>query len=210
MLAFSLGLLHAFDADHIMAVTTLSVKRPTIKHSMSFCRSWAIGHGVALLVISSVVLLIGQAIALSVSHIAEQLVGVVLIVIGLWVLGDTLCSRKQTHIQQIENNRSHEHTPHEHTRSATLVGLLHGTAGSAPLLALLPMSKLVSPWLVLSYILLFGLGVLVAMLLFGGLLSRLFQFAANRGKQVISGIRLVIALGSVAYGLFLLLQGASA
>ena len=72
-LAFGLGLLHSLDADHIMAVTTLSVKRPTIKHSVLFCRNWAIGHGFALLVISSVVLLIGQAIALSVSHIAEQL-----------------------------------------------------------------------------------------------------------------------------------------
>lgn len=216
LLAFSLGMIHALDADHIMAVSSLAGRRPGIKSSIAFCSRWAIGHGLALLVISLFVLLLGWAIPVSLSQWAEQLVGLVLILLGLWVYWDM--SRRHIHLHFHRHGKGllhahwHQHpaqerhpdSHHQHTHSATLVGVLHGTAGSAPLLALLPISQAVSPWVGIAYVVVFGMGVFIAMLLFGGVLGRLFALGAKKGTRLINLVRGVIAGGSVFYGAYLL------
>jgi high-affinity nickel permease len=77
-LAFGLGLMHALDADHIMAVSGLASARPGRRRALAFCARWAIGHGLSLLSIGAAVLLLGLAIPVSLSAHAESLVGVVL------------------------------------------------------------------------------------------------------------------------------------
>jgi len=214
-LAFSLGLIHALDADHIMAVTTLSGRQAGIKHSFGFCTRWAMGHGFALMLISLLVLVLGWGIPASLSDLAEQMVGLVLTLLGLWVLRDIFQRRIHLHFHQHDNDVVHAHwhqhaddetqdARHEHKHSATLVGVLHGIAGSAPLLALLPVSKLTSPWTGMAYVLVFGVGVFIAMLVFGGVLGRLFVFTASRGKHMINILRGLIASGSIIYGGWLL------
>lgn len=215
MLAFSLGLLHALDADHIMAVTAIAGKCPNIKSSLTFCWRWAVGHGLALMLISLLVLIFGRAIPFELSSLAEQLVGGVLIILGGWILFDMFlrrlnfnsrksgigCEAKPGYQQQ---NEPAQEVNHEHKHGATFVGMLHGTAGSSPLLALLPISKFASPWIGVAYVLLFGIGVFVAMLLVGGLLGRMFSLANNQGKQVIAIMRSLIAGCSIIYGAYLL------
>ena len=46
---FSLGFMHALDADHVMAVSSLSNKRPGLTKMLRFCAHWALGHGSILL-----------------------------------------------------------------------------------------------------------------------------------------------------------------
>lgn len=82
--------------------------------------------------------------------------------------------------------------------------MLHGTAGSAPLLALLPISKFATPWHGVAYVLLFGAGVFIAMFVFGGLLGRMLSLAIKRGSQIITVMRSLIASCSVVYGTYLL------
>ncbi len=215
VLAFSLGLVHALDADHIMAVTTLSGRNPGIKQSIGFCSRWALGHGGALMLISLLVIVLEWHIPNSLSHLAEQMVGLVLILLGLWVLRETLQRRIRLYFHRHGHNVLHAHWlqsteneiqngRHKHKHSATLVGVLHGTAGSAPLLALLPVSKLVSPWAGMAYVLVFGLGVFIAMLVFGGALGRLFFLTASYGKELINILRSFIASTSIIYGSYLL------
>ena len=54
-LGFGLGLLHALDADHIMAVSSLASTNGKDKKNWSgrsmlwFCTRWAVGHGAILL-----------------------------------------------------------------------------------------------------------------------------------------------------------------
>ena len=47
-LAFGLGMLHALDADHIIAISGLSCQKSDKKASLLFCMRWAFGHGGAL------------------------------------------------------------------------------------------------------------------------------------------------------------------
>ena len=84
-----------------------------------------------------------------------------------------------------------------------MVGALHGLAGSAAILALLPMT-LRSPLLGLAYLVLFGVGVAVAMAFVSGLLGhfagRLSRSTQSKGLQALRG---TTALGSISLGLWL-------
>lgn len=221
-LAFGLGLLHALDADHIMAVSGLAARRPSLRNSLRFCSRWAIGHGLTLLLIGGAVLLLGMAIPEQFSALAEGFIGIVLIAIGLWILWDLLHSRAHLHFHDHDNLPRHAHwhahhdhsaphslqhneDPHQHKHSAVLVGVLHGAAGSAPLLVLIPVAGLGnSPWLGMGYLALFGLGVLLAMFIFGGLLGSTFAWLDRWSTQALRLTRTGVAISAVGFGLYLL------
>jgi ABC-type nickel/cobalt efflux system permease component RcnA len=222
-LAFGLGLVHALDADHIMAVSGLSVRKPSLGYCVRFGLRWAIGHGFSLLLIGGSVLLLGMAIPESLSQFAELLVGLVLIGIGIWVIHELVSRRVHIHFHQHDGIPRHAHwhkhnehavhtihhdVSHRHEHSAVMVGMLHGTAGSAPLLALIPLANLGgSPWLGMGYVLLFGLGVLVSMLTFSGLLGVTFQWLSRWGQRTIQVLRTGVALNAIGFGSYLLYSG---
>lgn len=209
-LAFGLGMLHALDADHIMAVSGLASTRPGRRSALAFCARWAVGHGLTLLSIGGAVLLLGMAIPERLSAAAENLVGVVLVVIGAWVLWDLWRRRVHVHYHAHEGHvphahwHEHTHRAHTHGHGAVLVGVMHGTAGSAPLLALLPLGQHGTPWLGLAYLLIFGIGVLTTMLLFGGLLGALFERLSRSGDRVFRLTRALVAVSSMGFGAVLL------
>lgn len=209
MLAFGLGLLHALDADHVMAVSTLAAKRPTFRSCIRFCSHWATGHGVALVVIAASVYLFGLAIPEQLSGMAESLVGGMLIAIGGWVLWQTTRRGLRLSFHRHEPDLHHAHwhqQDHQQTRdhSAVLVGLLHGVAGSAPLLVLLPLSKMGSVTVAMGYVALFALGVIVSMVIFGGLMAQGYRQLERLGNRLVSAARIVVALSSIGLGSHLL------
>lgn len=173
MAGFSLGLLHAFDADHIMAVSTLSSQKPSLKRTLLFSAQWAIGHGGVLMLCG--VLLFGLGIQLPEAFVqfAESSVGVLLIVIGAVCFYQcykqklTLVSHqhgdvKHTHwcLDDTDHKQKNEHAP-------TFVGMLHGLAGSAPALAVVPMAGQGEFSTAMLYLVLFSIGVLLSMTVFG-------------------------------------------
>jgi hypothetical protein len=85
-----------------------------------------------------------------------------------------------------------------------MLGALHGLAGSAPIFALLPAVGQGSFALAIAYVALFGAGLMLAMLLFGGLLgqlmTRLFECFGTRG---IHGLQSLTAFGSMLVGALL-------
>lgn len=216
-MAFGLGMLHALDADHIIAVSGLSSMRSSQKadkkQSLIFCSRWALGHSAALVVIGACVMFLGMAIPEQLSHVAENLVGVVLILLGAYVLWDMHKQKAHIHFHQHDGIRDHAHwhshqktkqphkaDVHKHSHTPVFVGLLHGVAGSAPLLAILPLAQMSSPWIGISYLLLFGLGVFLSMLLFGGILGHVFSITRRWGQQFVNGIRLMVSIISIGYG----------
>ena len=218
-LAFGLGMLHALDADHIMAVSGLASTRPTFANCLRFCAKWAMGHGLTLFVIGFAVFVLGYAIPEELSRISEHMVGVLLIFIGAWVLWDIHRQRSHFHFHQHDNLPQHAHwhrhkqaqkhneKAHKHEHSAVMVGILHGAAGSAPLLAIIPLSQYSSPLYTLLYLILFALGVLVSMLIFGGVLSGIYTCLAKKGKSLILGLRFSIGCSALIMGSVLLYSG---
>lgn len=223
MLAFGLGMLHALDADHIVAISGMSCHRPGKKSSLLYCARWALGHGAVLLLIGASVMFLGMAIPQELSEYAENLVGIVLIVIGLFVLWDIRQQQLHLHFHQhdgmqnhahwhshdgqenTQKNLSHKSDRHQHSHAPVFVGVIHGTAGSAPLLVLLPLSQMSSPWTGMGYLFLFGLGVFVSMLIFGGLIGQVFSLMKRWGNNFIKFLRIGVSLISIGYGVKLLM-----
>tara|TARA_R110002167_G_scaffold184986_2_gene385532 strand:+ start:1324 stop:1704 length:381 start_codon:yes stop_codon:yes gene_type:complete len=82
------------------------------------------------------------------------------------------------HTHLIDNQHSHDnHLP-------VLVGVIHGIAGSAPLLALLPSMVDGSPMLGAAYIAVFSAGVLLSMLGFGMVLGAAQRWLQSRGNDL--------------------------
>lgn len=221
LLAFGAGLLHALDADHVMAVTAISAKQGGGKAIVRLCLNWALGHGVTLLFFGALILLLGLAIPHSLSRYAELAVAVVLIFIGLLILRDLYKSKSHIHFhrhdelnphahwhQHTQNRNLHEHNKsHEsHNHSAVIVGAIHGLAGLAPLLAILPLAQ--KPvWLGVVYLLLFCFGVFISMTIFGGLFSKVLDGLQRYGILSINVIRGMIAMISISIGMLWLTHG---
>jgi len=223
-LAFGLGLTHALDADHIMAVSSLSGSRANLRDTLRFCGRWAIGHGLTLLLIGSAVLLLGMAMPAELSLYAEVAVGWVLVGLGLYVFwslrhvqahlhyhdhdGVARHAHWHRHDQLPANDHDHQndkqqHNPHMH-HGAVMVGVLHGMAGSAPLLAILPLATQTSPWYGMAYLLMFCVGVLLAMLVFGGALGSVFSRLSRMGQTAVRLMRASVALGTITLGGYLI------
>ncbi|HED17831.1 MAG TPA: urease accessory protein [Gammaproteobacteria bacterium] len=216
-LAFGLGLTHALDADHIMAVSSLSGSRASLRDTLHFCGRWAIGHGLTLLLIGSAVLLLGMALPAELSQLAEMAVGWVLVGLGLYVFWSL--RRTQAHLHYHHHDgvarhahwHQHDHLPassddhHSHRHhGAVMVGVLHGMAGSAPLLAILPLATQSSPWYGMAYLLMFCVGVLLAMLVFGGALGSVFGWLNRKGHTAVRLVRASVALGTITLGAYLI------
>jgi ABC-type nickel/cobalt efflux system permease component RcnA len=222
-LALSLGIVHALDADHIMAVSALTSTNNNSRSSVRFCVRWAIGHGVTLIVIGCCVYLLGMAIPDQLSHYAEHAVGLVLIAIGLYLLYTLHQKRAHVHYHKHDGLPEHAHWHshhrsqsadthkeqhnngvHQHNHSALMVGVLHGAAGSAPLLVLIPLAQLENPVYGVIYLMVFSIAVLACMALFGGMLGFVYQWVSLRGSRVIKLLRITIAFGAIMAGGFLL------
>lgn len=221
-----LGLLHALDADHVMAVSALSNRKPNLKQTLKFSANWAIGHGSVLIVLG--LLFFGLQVSLpeSIQKLAESSVGVLLIILGLacfWQFHkEKIVLNKHTHAHpdgSIEH--THLHSP-EHLQDGShqvkdtkqlkeahtpvMVGILHGLAGSAPALALIPVMMQTSLLEAMGYLLLFSAGVLFSMVAFGlgfGLIQSKLQ---QKSIVIFNWSRKLIASAAVGIGFYWLSQ----
>lgn len=200
------GALHALlGPDHLAAVLPLSVGRPGTRAWIGV--RWGAGHAVGTWLLALVVALVGRMLPLDVlSGMAERLVGVALIGVGLWGLRVAYRSHLHIHRHEHESRSPHQHlhlhgaephTPRAHVghRHAALgVGLLHGVAGAGPLVALLPAVFLPDRGQGLAYVLAYGLGAMLAMGVFAYVVAR---FAERLGYRSHAGYRraLVVASG---------------
>ncbi len=213
MLAFGLGLLHSLDADHIMAVSNLASSRPNRKATTQFCIRWALGHGLTLLTVGTLFFAFGLSLPASISHYAEIAVGIVLIIIGVLVLVELLRKRAHIHFHEHSGLPAHAHwhshhkqKSHHHSHTAVFVGILHGLAGSAPLLALIPIATSEQPLYGFLYLLIFSLGVMTSMLIFGGVLGLFTKKILDMSELLFRWVRGVLGLSAIAVG-GLLIQG---
>jgi nickel/cobalt exporter len=211
---FTLGLVHALDADHVMAVSAMSNTRPrpSPARTLMFCANWALGHGGVLMVSGLLLFGFGVGIPESLGRIAELFVGVFLIAMGLLCLwrfhrqriglvehrhGDVVHRHWQiegsAHAGEDNGDRVKRHTP-------VMVGVMHGLAGSAPALALIPVVVHGELFTALLYLALFSFGVMLAMIIFGLGFGATQQFLQQRYLWVFNAFRNLVAAVSILLG----------
>lgn len=214
---FLIGLKHAVEVDHLAAVSTIVAERRSIFSSAIIGGFWGIGHTIALLVACSLVVFLKFQISESLEAKLEMLVGAMLILLGLNALRK-LWKNERIHIHL------HEHEGHQHTHihvhqnekaeethhfmkfspRSIFIGMIHGLAGSAGLMLLiLPTIK--SPFFVLLYILMFGIGSIGGMMLVSlilGLPVYLTSGKFQRLNKLVLGIAGVFSFGLGALIIF--------
>ena len=73
---FSLGLMHALDADHVMAVSALNNQKAGLRRTLGYCSNWALGHSGVLLFSGLLLFGLGLSLPESLQYAAEVSVGV--------------------------------------------------------------------------------------------------------------------------------------
>ncbi|WP_269620193.1 urease accessory protein UreH [Zhongshania sp. BJYM1] len=193
LLGFAAGVIHAFDADHIAAVSGIS-GRDGGRHSFRFALHWGFGHGLAVIIIATCVLVAGTAIPTRFSAYAEAAVAWMLIAIGISTF---------MHLWRQHHRRGHARP---NSYNAALVGLVHGSAGSAPLLAVIPAAGMASPALGMLHILLFNVGLIMAMAGVGAALRSGMSAAGRYHHALQLSLQSGLGVFATGFGVFLLLS----
>ncbi|MGH7829369.1 MAG: sulfite exporter TauE/SafE family protein [Candidatus Binatia bacterium] len=218
--AFGLGLIlgikHALDADHLIAVSTLVSEHQSLKWASLIGAFWGLGHTFTLLVVGLAVILLRLTIPPRVALALEFLVAAMLIFLGFNILWRSFqAERLHLHIHEHNPKRHthfHEHgepqEDHAHThpfssmRKPFFIGMVHGLAGSAALM-LLVLSTIPSALAGLAYILIFGLGSVGGMLALSSVIGLPFILTARRFTVLNRWIRVVAGTASVGFGIIL-------
>ncbi len=110
-LGFFLGVRHATDPDHVIAVTTIVSRQRSIKQAALIGVLWGLGHTITILVIGSGILLFGLVIPPRVGLTMELSVGLMLILLGVLNLSGIMRWASET-LAPLESGQ-HAH-PHSH------------------------------------------------------------------------------------------------
>src|SRR5271165_1257099 len=201
LLGLFLGMRHATDPDHVIAVSTIVSKQRGVARAGLIGVIWGLGHTLILFKVA-IPARLGLAMELS--------VGLMLILLGFLNLTGVL-QRMMARILPGSAASSDENAAAPSTTAPMglfsilrplVVGIVHGLAGSAAV-ALLVMTTIQDPWWEIGYLLIFGLGTVIGMMLITALIALPFVYTArklswwNRGMAVASGLL------SVAFGVFL-------
>src|SRR6266853_1941573 len=82
-LGFFLGMRHATDPDHVIAVTTIVSRQRSIRHAALIGVLWGLGHTITILAVGSAIILFGLVIPPRVGLSMEFSVGLMLILLGV-------------------------------------------------------------------------------------------------------------------------------
>lgn len=188
---FTLGLRHALDPDHIVAVSTLSVRQREYTAILRLALWWGAGHTLTVGVAALVLVGMKSVVSPSTELVLEALVGIMLVMLGI-----RLATRMSPRTARAQDIR---------TRSQSFViGAVHGLAGSAAVL-LVAAAAIETAAGVLLFVLVFGVGSVVGMLLFTGLIGiPLHVFGDSTGFNRFFGV--LAAIASVSVGAFVLIS----
>lgn len=174
-LGLLLGLKHATDADHVVAVTTMVARHKSLKRAALIGATWGIGHTLMIMVVGIAIILFHISIPPGLQNLFELLVAVALIVLGILTLSGV----------------TERFPPHDFARPF-VVGLIHGLAGSAAV-ALLILGSISDQMVAMIYLGIFGLGTIIGMMT----ITTILGFArANRILTMLAGVI------SIMYGLY--------
>ncbi|MBI2859548.1 MAG: sulfite exporter TauE/SafE family protein [Chloroflexi bacterium] len=112
-----LGVRHAFDPDHLVAVTTIVSEYKNPLRAVWIGVSWGLGHTTTLLLAGGTLLLLGVRIPENYARFFEFLVGVMLIVLGAQTFWSFRRNKVHLHPHRHEAEGEHKHF-HFHQETA--------------------------------------------------------------------------------------------
>jgi ABC-type nickel/cobalt efflux system permease component RcnA len=209
-LALLLGVRHATDPDHLVAVSTLVATEPgrPARRAWSLGLAWGLGHATTLILLGVPVVLAGSRLPDALQTAAEALVGVVIMALALrlllrWHRGgfhvhehahDGVAHRHVHAHEGVERSHGHSHALARSGSQAFGIGLAHGVGGSAAVTVLL-LASIDSRTEALLALGIFAVGTAASM----AALSLSLGFALGRGPLRTGLNRLAPALGTASF-----------
>ena len=225
-LGFLLGIRHATDADHVVAVSTIVSEYRNALRGIWVGVSWGLGHTTPLLTLGIVILLMKETVLEQYETVAPYFefgVGIMLVFLGAQVFWKLRRGRLHIHEHTHDDNLhlhihsthnpsedAHVETPHGFLHAGKpffrlksyVIGIVHGLAGSAAVMLLL-LPKISSFWVGVGYLLLFGVGTMLSMAAVTLFLGVPFAISSNfeRLNRTVAG---VAATASLIFGVALM------
>src|ERR1051325_4742959 len=215
-LGFFLGMRHATDSDHVIAVSTIVTRERDVRHAAIVGMFWGLGHSITLLVVGGAIVVFGLVIPQRLGLSLEFCVALMLIMLGAFNLRVAIGSFRARslfiQLQQHEHphrhgdyihSHPHGHAPEVHGHSEqsvpparldrrfgasrtyralrpTIIGVVHGLAGSAAI-ALLVLPIIRDPLWAFMYLCIFGAGTIAGMILITTAIAVPFTCSARFG-----------------------------
>jgi hypothetical protein len=233
-LGFVLGMRHACDADHVVAVSTIVARHRNISGAALVGAVWGVGHSITIMIVGAAIIAFSVVIPPRLGMSLEMSVGVMLIVLGVANLSGV--SHRLFHrFSRVEpggaepgsglvhshahshGGRRHSH-PHVHLIArgheivgtagmlrALAVGVVHGLAGSAAI-ALLVLSTIHDPLWSAIYLAVFGLGTIAGMMLISVSMAVPLAIKSLRVAQFERSLVVGSGLVSLGFGIFIVLR----
>ena len=232
LLGFFLGMRHATDPDHVIAVTTIVARQRRVGAAALIGVLWGIGHTLTMVAVGGAIIVFGVVIPPRLGLTMELSVALMLILLGLlnvagimrWITAIATPVHVHPH-RHGDYAHSHGHTPatHGHAEDDTaiarldrrlgglglyqmlrplVVGVVHGLAGSAAV-ALLVLATIPDPWWGIAYLVVFGAGTIAGMMLITAATALPFTYTVSRFAAVNRHLVLASGVASIGFGLFL-------
>ncbi len=194
-LGIVLGLRHALDADHVVAVSTITSRERTFGAVLRLSAFWGIGHALTVLLVGGSIILFGAVVPPKLGLGFEFTVALMLMVLGIANLTGSL---DRLHERAHERAHAHASAPGSRVLRPLGVGIVHGLAGSAAV-ALLVLASVRDPALACAGLVVFVLGTLLGMVLLSGVFAATVAYALTRVQRLHVGI--ARATGAVSFAL---------
>jgi hypothetical protein len=186
VLSFLLGMRHATDADHVVAVTTIIARQRSLLRAASIGALWGLGHTLTLLAVGGLMIALNIVMPPWLGLTLELLVAVMLVVLGV--------------VSVVGGARSERMV--DSSARPVIVGTVHGMAGSAAF-TLLALPLIASPMLAAAYLVLFGIGTIAGMVVVTVAIALPSLYAAHRIESARHILRYAAGFASIAFGLYL-------
>jgi len=206
------GLLHAFEADHILAVTNIVSQRNRILPALKDGIFWGLGHTSTIFLIGIIMILFKINIPESSFSYFEAGVGLMLIIVAAWRLYIFLKKERPFTVHTHAHEHSGENaTPHLHLHfkgnnlhaASYGIGLVHGLAGSGALVVLV-MTQIKTLANSLLYLAIFGVGSIIGMMIVAGVFSVPFSRKLINSKWLRTTLVLISSVLCFVYGCYVI------
>ncbi|HET9416708.1 MAG TPA: high-affinity nickel-transport family protein [Candidatus Limnocylindria bacterium] len=225
---FLLGMRHATDADHVIAVTTILNRSRRFLDTTLIGALWGLGHTITVVIVGVLIIAFNVVIPPPVGLAMEFAVALMLIGLGILNLSGglrSLTERFTPPAPMHSHDHAHAGAQHAHLHGhgsnerltgrgvvATFgwyqlirpvaVGLVHGLAGSAAV-ALLVLATIQDTGTALAYLVIFCIGVAAGMAILTTVIGLPFMLSSRRSAQINRWLTIGSGLLSLAFGLLL-------
>lgn len=190
VLGFLLGLRHATDADHVVAVSTIVARERSFGHAARIGALWGLGHSVTVMGIGGALIAFRLTVPPRIGLGLEFGVALMLVVLGY------------ANLRTGNSESAGAPDPARSGWRALGVGVVHGLAGSAAV-ALLVLAVIPHSFWALVYLLVFCAGTIAGMVVVTWLVAAPAVYAARHVPRFQRGIRIAAGALSLALGLAL-------